>query len=34
VVSILNGRISDWKGTVKDWTLQDKAESTVNGANV
>jgi len=37
VVSILDGRISDWKGTVKDWTLQDRnnqVESTVNGANV
>jgi hypothetical protein len=35
VVSILDGRISDWKGTVKDWTLQyNQAEITVNGANV
>src|SRR5215469_16869800 len=33
VVSILDGRISDWKGTVKDWTLQDRsnqADGTVN----
>jgi len=32
VVSILDGRISDWKGTVKDWTLQDR--ETVNRINV
>lgn len=37
VVSILDGRISDWKGTVKDWTLQERdreTNGTVNGNNV
>jgi len=37
VVSILDGRISDWKGTVKDWTLQERdfqANGTVNRINV
>lgn len=37
VVSILDGRVSDWKGTVKDWALQDRdrqANGTVNGINV
>lgn len=37
VVSILDGRISDWKGTVKDWKLQDRdyqANGIVNEINV
>lgn len=37
VVSILDGRISDWKGTVKDWALQDRdgqGNGTVNGINI
>lgn len=34
VVTILDGRISDWQGAVKDWTLHDsngQSQATVNG---
>lgn len=31
VVTILDGRISDWEGDVRDWSLGENNQPTVNG---
>ncbi|KAH8601586.1 hypothetical protein B0O99DRAFT_606964 [Bisporella sp. PMI_857] len=31
VVKIRDGRVSDWKGAVRDWSLEDNSEVIVNG---
>lgn len=31
VVKIRDGRVADWKGAVRDWSLGDTSENLVNG---